>query len=369
MTNQAGPDQAVPPSPQAGVLQRIYAFLVSPRLALALLVLVLAGCVLGVTVVRGERAYQLIFGTIWFNALLILLAVSSAAAFFSRTWKRRLTLVSVGMIFFHLSFAAMLGGIVYNSLFQFRAVLRITEGETLQNGELQSYDDAQAGRLFDPSRLRGETTLVKAHRGFKVDGQEKEIAYEVEVGEPGSKRSAIIYATQSLVRDGVRYFRSKEGYSILLILYDREGRELYGLHVPLQSLVQGDGSHLYTTGSAHGPSAIPFPQPPEEPRAEVAMAFRPNTVADRTGEVTFRVAPPGSLKESDADRTGTVTIGERFDAGEFFLVPREVRYWVGIEVRYDPGLTVILSSLCFGLGGMVLTFVGRMRRGVKRRAA
>jgi hypothetical protein len=36
-------------------------------------------------------------------------------------------------------------------------------------------------------------------------------------------------------------------------------------------------------------------------------------------------------------------------------------------VRYDPGLTVILASLCFGLGGMTVTFVGRIRQGAARR--
>ncbi|MBL0277582.1 MAG: hypothetical protein IPQ24_16135 [Anaeromyxobacter sp.] len=63
----------------------------------------------------------MIFSTLWFNGLLVLLAVSSAAAFFSRIWKRKASLVQAGMIIFHLSFLAVLGGVVVNSLFHFGA--------------------------------------------------------------------------------------------------------------------------------------------------------------------------------------------------------------------------------------------------------
>jgi len=119
---------AEPPRPrrERGALARTYALLTSPRLAIALLIAILACCVVGVTLVRGERAWRLIFSTLWFNALLVLLALSSAAAFFTRVWRRKLSVVQVGMIVFHVSFATLLGGVVYNSLFHFDGMLRLT---------------------------------------------------------------------------------------------------------------------------------------------------------------------------------------------------------------------------------------------------
>jgi hypothetical protein len=350
------------------MLRRANVLLTSPRLAIALLVIVLACCVIGVTVVRGERAGQLIFGTLWFNALLVLLAVSSATAFFTRIWRRKLTVVSVGMIVFHLSFAAMLGGIVYNSLFHFRGVLRLTEGETLLNGRMESYDEAEWGRFFDPSRLRGATTLVRTHIGYEVDGQNKKVAYEVAVQEGESRERGIIYATQNLVFGGVRYFRLKEGYSVLVVMTDKEGREVYGLHVPLQSFGRGDGTFKYATGSKNGEAAFAYPLAPEKPRFDLALTYRPSTVAERAGDVIFRVLPLESHGGA-GERKGEVPVGGVFDAGDFKLSPREIRYWVGMDVRYDPGLTVSLASLCFGLGGMVLTFVGRVRQGGARKRA
>jgi hypothetical protein len=350
-----------------GWLDEAYAFLVSPKLAIALLVVVLACCVLGVTVVRGIRAGELIFGTLWFNALLVLLAVSSAAAFFSRTWKRKLTLASAGMILFHVSFAAMLGGIVYNRLFFFDGALRLTEGETLPNGRLESYDRIDHGRFFDFSRLRGETTLVKMHVNYRVNGENKRAAYEVAVSDGDALVHRIIWIARHLDFDGVRFFCEKEGYSVLLVASDKQGREIFGAHVPLQSLRQPNGSVLYATGTATGAQPFTFPPPPNPPLAELQFSYRPSTVVEREGEVTFQVSPVDPTGAPGAERAGRVVVGGGFDAGEFTLTPREIRYWVGMNVRVDPGVTIILTSLCLGLAGMIMILVARVRQGAARR--
>jgi hypothetical protein len=342
--------------------------LTSPRLAIALLVTVLACCVVGVTVFRGARAWELIFSTLWFNGLLVLLALSSAAAFFTRIWRRKLTLVSVGMIVFHVSFAAVLGGTVYNSLFFFRGVLRLTEGETLPNGDLESYDDVERGRFFDLGRLRGETTLLRVHTGYQVDGQDKRAAYDVLVKDGQRREQDTIYVTRHLDFEGVRYFPSKEGYSVLVVMSGKDGREIYGGHVPLQSLKQADGGFLYTTGTATAPGGLAFPAPPEHPRCELQVSYRPSRSAERGGDVAFHVST-GTHGGAPEERSGHVPVGGQFDAGDFTLAPREIRYWVGMSVRYDPGLNVVLASLCLGFVGMVLTFAGRLRQGGAARRA
>jgi cytochrome c biogenesis protein ResB len=323
-----------------------------------------------VTVFRGARAGPLIFSTLWFNALLVLLAISSATAFFSRIWRRKLTLVSAGMILFHLCFAAMLGGIAWNRLFFFEGLLRMTEGETLPNGRLESYDRFVKGRFFDVARLRGETTLLKMHRDFKVEGANKRAAYEIAIDDGATRSRSVIYVAEYLDFEGVRFFCSMEGYSLLLVIADEEGRERFGAFVPLQSLKQRDGTVLYASAKKMDAPPFPFPPPPAPPLAGVQLGFRPNTVADRAGDVTIEVwgvGPNGELLE--ASRKGTVAVGQPFDAGDYALTAREVRYWVGMNVRYDPGLPVVLSSLCLGLAGMALTFVGRVRQGGARRRA
>src|SRR5574340_583102 len=96
--------------------RQIYNFLASSKLAMALLIIILGCCLLGVTVWRGGAAGKLIFATLWFNGLLVLLVINVACCFFGRIWRRRLTVVSFGMILFHLSFVFILLAIVYNRL-------------------------------------------------------------------------------------------------------------------------------------------------------------------------------------------------------------------------------------------------------------
>lgn len=353
----------------AGLLQSAYAFLVSPRLAIALLVGVLVCCLVGAVFVPRDRAGELVFSTLWFNALLALLALSSAAAFFSRIWRRRLTLLSAGMILFHLSFAALLGGIVYNRLFFFRGVLRLTEGETLANGQLESYDEVEHGRLFSLSRLPGETTLVKMHANYRVGDDNKRAAYEIGVESGEARARSVIYPTEYLDFEGVRFFCSKEGYAVLVVMYGEDGRETYGAYVPLQSLRQDDGSYVYATGSAKGVAPFEFPPPPQQPRAVLQLTYLPSSAAERSGQVRVEVQSVGAHGERSALRSGLVKVGERFDGKDFALSPLEIRYWVGMDVRYDPGLWIILSSLCLGLAGMTMTFAGRLRQGQARKRA
>lgn len=78
-----------------GFMRMIYKFLTSVKLALALLIIILACCVSGVTIFRGERAWTLIFNTLWFNGILVLLVVNVAFCFFGRMWGRKVTLISL----------------------------------------------------------------------------------------------------------------------------------------------------------------------------------------------------------------------------------------------------------------------------------
>ena len=347
------------------IWRRIYDFFASVKLAMFLLIVILVCCVAGVTIIRGERAWALIFSTLWFNTILVLLVVNVAFCFFGRIRGRKVTLISLGMILFHLSFVAMLGGIIYNSLFYFRGVIRLTEGETLPSGDPLSYDVSEHGRFFSFVKLKGETTLIEMHKGYKIGGADKQVAYDVAVGEGGSRKQGIIYITHKLTHNGFDYFRDKEGYSILIALHDKLGRELYGAFVPLQSLKQKGDQYLYTTGTKEGPGGFPFPQDPLSPMYELQAAYYPAFLKERTGEAHFQAWPldkSGARAGKKAIVNGRAAVGKKIKAGEHYLSVKEIRYWVGMSVSYEPGKPIVLSSLWVGLGGMILTFIGRMRK-------
>lgn len=347
------------------VLRRVYDFLASAKLAMFLLVAILVCCLTGTTVYRDKKAWEMIFSTLWFNGLLVLLVINVAACFFGRIWGRRVTLISLGMILFHLSFVTMFLGIVYNSLFYFRGTIRLTEGETLPSGDLRSYDEVRCGLFFNIAKIKGVTTLIKMHTGYKADGKDKRAAYEIAVGHGPSRKQGIIYITKHLASKGFKYFPDKEGYSLLTVLYDRQGKEIYGAHLPLQSLKQKDDTLLYTTGTRESPTIMRFPQAPVEPLLGLNVSYKPDPGKERSGQAFFEVYPKlsqDSQEEVKPLASGSAPIGTLFPAGEYQLSVKEVRYWAAMAVRYEPGQPLVLSSLWVGLFGVTLTTLARISR-------
>jgi hypothetical protein len=404
------------------VVRIVYDRLASAKLAMFLLAAILLSCLCGGIFFKDESARLVIYGSLWFNGLLILLVINVACCFFGRIWGRRVTIVSLGMILFHLSFVVMFLAIVYNSLFGFQGVLKMTEGETVSNSDSRYYDDVNRGLLFNFSRLTGETSLLKVHRGFKVDGGEKNVAYDIALNMAGrSEKKGTIYINNKFEFNNVEYFRDREGYSVLVILNDKQGKELYGTHIPLQSIKQQNGTYVYSTGTKVGPSAFNFP--PEGGSSLFALQFEYllDPFKDRTGTIKFHIWPvadkaaghdsslsadssghskqemqhnmsnkaanssaannmhaqgivkhdSGSLTTGMSDMMmkktaeGTAAIDEKFVFGDYQLIPKEVRYWVGIRVMYSPGKPIVLASLCVGLLGLIVTAFGRYLRSKK----
>ncbi|MBK5275275.1 MAG: hypothetical protein JJE30_09525 [Desulfuromonadales bacterium] len=353
--------------------RKIYNFFASAKLAMALLVVILCCCLAGVTIWRGVAAGRVIFNTLWFNGLLVLLVINVACCFFGRIWGRRVTVISFGMILFHISFVLMFLSIVYNSLFYFRGNIRLTEGETLVSGDPNSYDIHEAGRFFSFSRLKGDTTLIRMHTDYKVGNEDKRAAYEIEVGEQGDKKDGFIYITHKLSHHGVDYFNDRQGYSLLVTLGDKAGRELYGGFIPLQSVQRSDKSYIYVSGYKEGDkvvaSASNFPVEPEQPKFGLKVALSKPKLDDRSGDVEFSVYRLSGKKADGSEKPYLVVnkpLNQVVVFDEFQLAAREVRYWVGMSVRYEPGKPIVLFSLCMGLAGMIITTAGRIfRKGVR----
>jgi cytochrome c biogenesis protein ResB len=345
--------------------QKIYDFLRSVKLALILLIAILFICLIGAVFLPPQVGLEFIFSSLWFNSLLILLVVNVGFCFFSRIWRRKITPVTLGLILFHLSFVLIFTGIVYNSFFYFYGAMRLSEGETLSNTVPESYDLADWGPFFDHSRLTGMTTFLKLHTHYKVNGSDKGVANEISIHQGNEQEQGFIYVTHHMNYNGLKYFRDRDGFSVLIVLYDKQGRELYGAYIPLQSLPLEEGRYLYTTGTATGPGNIPFPQGPVSPRFNLQVTYYPDPIQDRSGEVYFQMWSLGdehSIQGDEVIATGKVALGEKLDAGDFALSMNEVRYWARMNIRYDPGLPVILTSLWIGLGGMILTTIARLIR-------
>jgi hypothetical protein len=210
---------------------------------------------------------------------------------------------------------------------------------------------------------------------FKIDGENKRVAYEVAVGEE-DKKQGLIYTTSKLTYGGVDYFNDKEGYSLLVVLTDNDGKDLFGGYIPLQSIKQKNGGYLYSTGYKEGESVVksvvPFPFGVEKPKFALQVGYLPSPLKERGGEATFQLTAldeKGMPGKTAPFADGKAAIGNTIKAGEYNLAVRDVRYWVAMNVRSEPGKPIVLTSLWIGFAGILITTIGRMMKSSGKTAA
>lgn len=349
------------------ILKKIFDFFRSKYLALGLMVVILVTILVGTVFLSEPVAQKFVFKALWFNALLVLLVLNTACCFFSRIHRRSWTLVSSGMILFHLSFVAMFAGIFVNNLFYFNGSLRLTEGETIGLGEPIGYDQVELGRFFKQSWLRGVVTLHKLHTDYR-DGQEKKgAACEISVVDGTRSVTGVVYPTHHLMFNGFKFFRDKEGFAPLFMLSDRSGKELYGAYVSLQSFKQKDGTFIHTTGTKQeGPGSADFPQIPDITQLyKIQFTYHPPKLEKGISEASFKVWEFDQRKEYGQGLLiyeGTAPLGDKVSFGDHALSMKDVRYWASMDVLYNPGQPLVLASFWVGFAGLVLTAVARFKK-------
>ncbi|MEK6582795.1 MAG: cytochrome c biogenesis protein ResB, partial [Nitrospirota bacterium] len=322
--------------------------------------------------------------------LLVLLIVNIVFCIFKRI--RILRLFQIGTTIFHLSLILLFAGIVYDQLFFFEGAIRLTEGEALSCADRASYDWVRKGRFFKIPKLEdlGKIYSHKFHLSYFAEGRDWGAAYEIVVGEDvqqGRKKSLrlvrtqadsprrateIIYVNHPLKYKGFEFYRDKEGYSPLFVLRDSLGRVLYGAYVPLQSIEQKDGTYLYRSGSAVAPGSFNFPQDPQLPPVfSLQATYYPDKVKKRAGEIFFQARPIVHGKDTEGQEEkelfkGKAALGKTVKAGDFLLSMDEVRYWTSMKVIYRPGSVIIFSSFWLGLGGITLSVILKMAKGIEK---
>jgi cytochrome c biogenesis protein ResB len=122
--------------------------------------------------------------------------------------------------------------------------------------------------------------------------------------------------------------------------------------------------YLYSTGTKEGPDIFAFPNEPMPPLFSLQISYSPSSkIKEMGGDISLQVFPLFVPESSQAETTlasGEVPVGGTLAVGDYMLTAKEVRYWVGMSVRHDPGKPFVLTSLWVGLIGMIVTFFGRM---------
>jgi cytochrome c biogenesis protein ResB len=96
------------------MINRIFSLFWSTKVTLVLLIVILLSCVVGV-ILPGEMGRWVVFSSLWFNFLLVLLIVNIVFCLFKRIKVLRLS--QIGTTIFHLSLVLLCAGVVYDQLF------------------------------------------------------------------------------------------------------------------------------------------------------------------------------------------------------------------------------------------------------------
>ena len=88
--------------------------LATTRIALVLLLIILLACVVGVTLPQ-RVGKEVVFSSLWFNGLLVLLVVNIIFCIFTRIKVLRLS--KIGTTIFHISLVLLFYGVVSDQLF------------------------------------------------------------------------------------------------------------------------------------------------------------------------------------------------------------------------------------------------------------
>ena len=137
-----------------------------------------------------------------------------------------------GNILFHLSFALMLVGVAWNTLWAYKGEVIVVEGQAFSNS-LTQYDDFSAGGAFRPANLQPFTIWVdsftaKFETGEVQRGAARVFEADVRVAHgDGSTETARIEVNHPLVVDGTQVHLIGHGYAPVVTVTDAQGNTAY----------------------------------------------------------------------------------------------------------------------------------------------
>ena len=294
-----------------------------------------------------------------------------------------------GNILFHLSFALMLVGVAWNTLWSYKGEVIVVEGQAFSNN-LTQYDDFSAGGSFTPANLQPFTIWVdrftaKFETGDVQRGAARVFEADVRIAHgDGATESATIEVNHPLVVDGTQVHLIGHGYAPVVTVTDPQGNTAY--QGPVVFLPQ-DGNFT-SLGVIKAPDARPnflgfegFFLPTavvdeQGPHSVFPDALAPElfvnvwTGAPRqeTGrpESVYSLAKDGLEQMKTADGkivTFRIAPGQAIDLPDgSSLSFDDWRRWTKLQVSNEPGQWLVIGSVLLAVVGMLLSMYIRPRR-------
>lgn len=304
-----------------------------------------------------------------------------------------------GNLLFHLSMIGVLIGMAVGSLFGYSGQKIVLQGESFVN-TLVSYDSFTPGTNFNPDRLRGFSVTLDSF-DVQFDRQQDSPTYAqpldftagvtVQEGPDEQPRQEEIKVNEPLTVAGNQIFLAGNGYAPLVKITDGNGDIAYeGAVVTLTSDQNYTSSVVLKVPDA-APDQLGFVgmflptgviQDGQIPYSADPSLTHPSLVlASYAGDLGLDDGTPQNVYVLETEGLQELNSMQSQDGG-IILTPEDPVYelpdgkgtiefegvsrYVGLDIHYDPGKSVVLISFLLAFSGLVISlFVARRRAWVK----
>ena len=253
-----------------------------------------------------------------------------------------------GTPLFHVCILIVLLAVFAGKAGRMEGAMELVEGQMLTESH-QNYVILNEGALFGEDHQGFGIRLEKFYPDYReADGPPRGMASKLSIIEDGQiVEEGVVYSNRYIVYKGVSIYQSEYGFAPLLIMTDKDGREITGSYVVTKDEA---GTGVYSSSFFAGDTGI-----------EGDVVVYPGALNEYSSEygVDIPDEPQIALRLYVGDQVifdDTLGLNESVNLGDISVGFYDLKYWSWFYVVKDQGTYVVFAGLFFGTIGLAFAF-------------
>ena len=254
-----------------------------------------------------------------------------------------------GTPLFHVCILIVLLAVFGGKAGRMEGAMELVEGQMLTE-EHRNYVLLNEGPLFGEDHQGFGVRLEKFYPDYmEADGPPRGMASKLSIIEDGQiVDEGMVYSNRQIVHGGVTIYQNEYGFAPLLILKDKDGRDITGSYVVAKDET---GTGVYVSSFFAGDTGI-----------EGEVMVYPGLLDEGYGSeygIDIPDEPLINLQlyvDEQVIFDGTLGLNEFVDMGDVSVGFYDLKYWSRFYLVKDQGTYVVFAGLFFGVMGLAAAF-------------
>ncbi|MDF1533622.1 MAG: cytochrome c biogenesis protein ResB [Methanosarcinaceae archaeon] len=253
-----------------------------------------------------------------------------------------------GTPLFHVCILIVLLAVFGGKVGRMEGAMELVEGQMLTEDH-RNYVLLNEGPLFGEVHQGFGVHLDKFYPDYSdVDGAPRGMASKLSIIEDDQiVDGGMVYSNRQIVYRGVTIYQNEYGFAPLLILKDKDGRDITGSYVVTKDET---GTGIYASSFFAGDTGI-----------EGDVVVYPGVLDGYSSEFGIDIPdePLINLRLHVGEQdifNGTLGLNETVDMGDVSVGFYEIKYWSRFYLVKDKGAYVVFAGLFFGVIGLAVAF-------------